>query len=570
MTDVKQSTQRQTTSKDQQQQDAKKFTIKADKDIVETLKTINKVVPKKKSSFAYVTLVMLNEEYALGAVVLAHSLRMTNPDADLICFVDDSVKPKTLQLLTMYFDYVPKVSLIRRPTKRPLSKRAQELYLWIDASYTKWWLLALDKYERVCFLDADLVVTNNMDHLFRSLPELILQAMDNPWVDSANKKNRDPYYQGKKDKRYKSYYLDVDEGNIVDPELLRKGLRDGYVGSAHIVVLKPHLYDFLNLVEHLTKALPGSYPTRHVNGEYGSLTCSSGADEQVLADYFTTANTVLGMTELGFDLSIRYQCPVPMYRSFMKLSHGYGLVLWQMSDLRVFEPIPQTIVIDDDISSEEAKQLDAPDKTTPPDQTSPSDQATTSPPDQTSPSDQTASPSGQTTTSPSADQTSSSSASSLSDSTDKDFVKVVEKKKKPKSKPKERFITRPYMIHYAVGAKPWKIERSQYNDHDIWWNYAQRVVKYGPLDGELKEHFITGLSGVNTLFKSNLEVKNLDFCAFCEVLKTQMGDRIPIDYQNHIFMTAAKITCKQIAQPYDVHMMQLVKFKDQSPRRQLE
>jgi hypothetical protein len=119
----------------------------------------------ERKKCAYVTLVMKGDFYVPGALVLARSLRQTQTAHDLVCMVtDDVVHVDALQQL---FDRVVTVGYISGdhhpfPDEKTLQKYAN----WEHASMTQHQCLALDSYEKICFLDADVVVLKNMDHIF--------------------------------------------------------------------------------------------------------------------------------------------------------------------------------------------------------------------------------------------------------------------------------------------------------------------------------------------------------------------------------------------------------------------
>jgi alpha-N-acetylglucosamine transferase len=116
--------------------------------------------------YAYVTLLMGGEAYLPGCLVVGTALRyhLQSP-ARLVCLVDDAVSGWARGLLSQLFDAVLEVPrLCAHETSYP-EDMLSEAYRCI---YTKLHLFdsALLPYERVIFVDADLLPLRCFDHLF--------------------------------------------------------------------------------------------------------------------------------------------------------------------------------------------------------------------------------------------------------------------------------------------------------------------------------------------------------------------------------------------------------------------
>jgi alpha-N-acetylglucosamine transferase len=122
------------------------------------------------SRFAYITLLMKGDFYVSGALVLASSLKRTGNRADVICMVTEDVSPTACSVLSdsKLFDHVFKVDYINiTPRQSFESKKIQELYKDITPIIlTKFQCLLFEQYEKVCLLDADIVVLRSMDAVF--------------------------------------------------------------------------------------------------------------------------------------------------------------------------------------------------------------------------------------------------------------------------------------------------------------------------------------------------------------------------------------------------------------------
>ncbi|AAP85675.1 p13 [Adoxophyes orana granulovirus] len=113
---------------------------------------------------AYVTLVMLGDNYVKGAIALGKSLVRTGTENEMVCMVSDDVT----QLKELHKLYrVINVPYLHYKCGKMLTERQQQLYSnWINFSFTKWRCFELNMYDRCIFLDADQIVLRNIDHLF--------------------------------------------------------------------------------------------------------------------------------------------------------------------------------------------------------------------------------------------------------------------------------------------------------------------------------------------------------------------------------------------------------------------
>ena len=126
--------------------------------------------PTGHPRFAYVTFLMLNDNYLPGALVVGYGLRRLSTQARLICMVTDGVSDLARKALESIFDHVPEVEPIYVPHRRRQQRqdrpffftRVNSLRLGRDGNLG----LAFDK---IAVVDADLLPLKNCDHLF-SLP----------------------------------------------------------------------------------------------------------------------------------------------------------------------------------------------------------------------------------------------------------------------------------------------------------------------------------------------------------------------------------------------------------------
>lgn len=117
--------------------------------------------------YAIATLVMGGNNYVPAAIALAKSLKqhIIARDIDLVCLITDDVTDGNVLLEHYHHVYkVDKITASDMPSLGGLT--ATKIYHWISDAPTKWNIFALDSYEKVLFLDADMVVLQDIYDLF--------------------------------------------------------------------------------------------------------------------------------------------------------------------------------------------------------------------------------------------------------------------------------------------------------------------------------------------------------------------------------------------------------------------
>lgn len=127
---------------------------------------------------AYVTLVT-NADYAMGALALVRSLRLSGTAADIVVLHTGGVESSDLAPLRALGARLVAAELL--PTSAAFNERHQRARLHANAPFTKgnkpafhtpldnfakMRLWQLTEYERVVFIDADAIVLRNIDRLF--------------------------------------------------------------------------------------------------------------------------------------------------------------------------------------------------------------------------------------------------------------------------------------------------------------------------------------------------------------------------------------------------------------------
>ncbi|KND03397.1 uncharacterized protein SPPG_00885 [Spizellomyces punctatus DAOM BR117] len=139
------------------------------------------------TGYPYCTL-LTSDSYLPGALVLASSLRATITRHPLVCLVPtNALSPSANAALQQAYDRVVEVPLLRSANTENLTLLGR---LDLDITLTKLHVFNPDVvgYERVVFMDADVMVTRNVDTLFTYLDGDVVfaAAPDIGWPDCFN------------------------------------------------------------------------------------------------------------------------------------------------------------------------------------------------------------------------------------------------------------------------------------------------------------------------------------------------------------------------------------------------
>jgi len=217
------------------------------------------------SKYAYVWAIFKGDRYIPGILISAWSIKRTNTKYDMVCIVTHDVSEKARKIMRKNSIKVIEVPYIQGQTKFK-TQRQQELYQnWLNISYTKWNALNLTQYKKIFFLDADVIITQNIDYIFDKYKRNA-GTFYNPWayVKSSSIKN---YYKFKK---------------VIKPELIKKALtKKGFVLIASSVLLKPNK-------KYYEKFLQMIKEKKHV--EIYTKNNYSATDEQSIAYFMSVYN----------------------------------------------------------------------------------------------------------------------------------------------------------------------------------------------------------------------------------------------------------------------------------------
>lgn len=208
--------------------------------------------------FAYVTLVFNGDRYIPGVINLWYSLQESKTQYDFVCIYTNDVPEKSIKFMTGLGIKTRLVEYVRFETKPSLTRKQNERYsAWSNVSYTKWQCLKLDEYQKVLFLDADMVVINNPDDVFKApTPAGVFES---PWT-------------------FHNFYKFETPGVVTRQEIKKIIHNRGFIASATCMLLEPCTDCFRSFIEMMENMQPFGF------------NCMSGFDEQSIAYYYSVYN----------------------------------------------------------------------------------------------------------------------------------------------------------------------------------------------------------------------------------------------------------------------------------------
>ncbi|KAF4361231.1 hypothetical protein G4B88_000629 [Cannabis sativa] len=120
----------------------------------------NQIINQQHRSprYAYATVLHSSESYVCGAIALAQSIRRTKSTRDLVLLADKSISTKSRRGLRSAGWQIVPIDRIRSPFAKKGS--------YNEWNYSKLRLWQLVRYDKIVFIDADLLVLSNLDYLF--------------------------------------------------------------------------------------------------------------------------------------------------------------------------------------------------------------------------------------------------------------------------------------------------------------------------------------------------------------------------------------------------------------------
>ncbi|KAL8216229.1 hypothetical protein R6Q57_023066 [Mikania cordata] len=151
---------------------------KGNDEVYDAEKNIRKSMSRSRSKKreAYATVLHSSESYVCGAIMLAQTLQKTGTERDLILLIDTTISVDKRSALAAAGWTIRIIERIRNPRAEKDS--------YNEYNYSKLRLWQLTDYDKVIFIDSDIVVLRNLDVVF-SFPQMSAVGNDNSIFNSG-------------------------------------------------------------------------------------------------------------------------------------------------------------------------------------------------------------------------------------------------------------------------------------------------------------------------------------------------------------------------------------------------
>lgn len=117
--------------------------------------------------FAIVNLIILSDKYIVGSLITnyihrAFFKKYSIQNISLVCMTTNDIYNEHKQLLEVIYDKVCVINLIEYVLDEKYKYNKGKYYSWMSKSCTKWNCLKLEEFEKVLFMDIDILV-NHVD-----------------------------------------------------------------------------------------------------------------------------------------------------------------------------------------------------------------------------------------------------------------------------------------------------------------------------------------------------------------------------------------------------------------------
>jgi len=217
---------------------------------------------------------MLGDFYGTGAIVMGYSFKKHNKDIETIVMITRDVSDKLRKKLEEIYDRVILINYTFCSTKMNVKRVADRYVGWINYSFTKWKCLLFEEYDRILFIDSDLLILDDIKEIFDFKPPAGI------FFNHVGKNKLNP-----NGTLVDSYYpLNADSKNTITKKMIISGYKENdssFVLDASYVLLKPTKKKYKKMMKLLSKNYY-MYPEN----------VKSGPDEFILTEIFDNWTTI--------------------------------------------------------------------------------------------------------------------------------------------------------------------------------------------------------------------------------------------------------------------------------------
>lgn len=164
--------------------------------------------------------VLSTDNYLDGALVLNENLKFLKSKYSLLCLINENISRETIEVLD-YFEIEYKVM---KSVKYINHNETNDYWMY---TFDKLNVFSLNEYEKVVYLDSDLLILENLDHLFET--QVPSMSLDLPWHTKKYntgimviKPNKDDYQKLK----YNALKSDIQGRTISDQDIINEYFND--------------------------------------------------------------------------------------------------------------------------------------------------------------------------------------------------------------------------------------------------------------------------------------------------------------------------------------------------------
>ena len=164
--------------------------------------------------------VLSTDNYLDGVLVLNENLKFLKSKYSLLCLINENISRETIEVLD-YFEIEYKVM---KSVKYINHNETNDYWMY---TFDKLNVFSLNEYEKVVYLDSDLLILENLDHLFET--QVPSMSLDLPWHTKKYntgimviKPNKDDYQKLK----YNALKSDIQGRTISDQDIINEYFND--------------------------------------------------------------------------------------------------------------------------------------------------------------------------------------------------------------------------------------------------------------------------------------------------------------------------------------------------------
>jgi len=141
------------------------------------------------SKYAIFSLCMLNKHYVVGACISGYThkcfISRLNKKIDMVVMCDKAIYDEFKDVLELYYDRVELIDLDFFNISTKYNYAKEKYASWVSYSTNKWQCLKYSEYDKILFVDVDMLVANiDFYNIFDFNTPAILRCQMNPMVES--------------------------------------------------------------------------------------------------------------------------------------------------------------------------------------------------------------------------------------------------------------------------------------------------------------------------------------------------------------------------------------------------